>query len=529
MLNNASINIMPQNYNQQNKNLSFCSNTHKSEPLPDYGISILPLQKTPIEIIKANYFLPKHISKLSFAGKFNINQLNKLTTKDVILRMNEQLNIITPQQIQEIIDSFKQEDRPLAAKILQRMAQFGNMESLNKIAEYIKSKNGDIVNYSGICSLNRIMSYLRFNKKAFHGINGQFGLKQFYIIDQITLEELENSKSFINLFKNTPEMTILYPEGWINGINPFSQTDDIRTKVRKILPKVKQIQSEFNLGLNDSISRALNEEVLNKIKILGLKHKFKIIKNESVLDSLPTAENISGQLKPASMTINQLDYIYKRLIAREKQVTLRYLLNCSDIYSPRRLSICLKKMHEKFQRKGMIDKDTYFYVPDSERSYGMIAMMYKLANNIPSSRFICDNKLIPNDAKRLIILDDLAGSGNSLKDRGNILRERYEYKENITFAPVITTFNAIKQLVPKDILRKTICPYKIKENLRDNKFYKSLNEDERFALNEVLGDFGYLDNGLSVVFPYMAPDNNNNFFSVDIAGKFTLNGRGVKY
>ncbi len=34
--------------------------------------------------------------------------------------------------------------------------------------------------------------------------------------------------------------------------------------------------------------------------------------------------------------------------------------------------------------------------------------------------------------------------------------------------------------------------------------------------------------GLSVVFPYMAPDNDIEFFAQNIAPKYTLNGKGVK-
>ncbi len=80
--------------------------------------------------------------------------------------MNEQLNMITPKQIQEIIDSFKEEDRPLVAKLMQRMTQFGNMQSLNKIAAYVKKQDGGFINSNLMC-INNAMNYLANGKNSF--------------------------------------------------------------------------------------------------------------------------------------------------------------------------------------------------------------------------------------------------------------------------------------------------------------------------------------------------------------------------
>ncbi len=103
--------------------------------------------------------------------------------------MNEQLNMITPKQIQEIIDSFKEEDRPLAARLMQRMTQFGNMNSLNTIFSYLTERNGTFSRCDSV-SMNTVMNYLANYKYLFsHPMDGS---NLFCILDKIALENLEN-------------------------------------------------------------------------------------------------------------------------------------------------------------------------------------------------------------------------------------------------------------------------------------------------------------------------------------------------
>ncbi len=104
---------------------------------------------------------------------------------------------------------------------------------------------------------------------------------------------------------------------------------------------------------------------------------------------------------------------------------LGYLIENSDIYSPRRLSICLKKMHEKFQRKGMVDEHTYFYIPHIGSSHVMISMMYKLANNIPNNKLFIYWKNIPREANRIVVLDDLVGTGRQMQSTISTLYSQF--------------------------------------------------------------------------------------------------------
>lgn len=524
MLINAANKNLPQIYNQQNKNLSFCSKTQSSEPLPGYGI---PAQNLPAEIIKANYFPLHNISKLSFAGKVNLTPIKQLAPIDVVSKMKEQLNIISPEQIQNIINSFNEDDREIAARLLQRMTQFGNMRSINKIANFLSHSETSLY-LTGKNDFTQILNYLATKNNAVKHYSEIFSNEsgnRSFILDKVSLEELETNSKFLSKITNTENLQIIYPEGWINGINPFTQTEDIRGKVRKFLPRVKQIQSKYNLGLNDSISRALNEEIIERMKKLGLHNNFNILQDTKLTEKTLTAEQISKQLCPTCITEKQLIKVLDGKPKYLKNILLDYLMQYSDIYSPRRLSICMKKMHEKFIKKGMINDNTYFFVPDVKSSQGIISMMYKLANNIPNKKFIYSTHNIPNNAKRLIILDDISGSGSTLDD--NFCNTRGAFLGNITIAPILSTYKAAERIIRKKY-NLLFCPYRMKSSIEESDFFKSLKPLHQRALIKNLGYLGYGQTGLCTTFPYMAPDNNSEFFAKNIAKKFTLNGKGVR-
>jgi len=510
------------------QNNSFCKNSKSADFLEQNSQRVLNLQSFSAEHARANFYPIKNIS----FGNVLKPVIQEITPKDVVKRLNEQLNIITPEKIQRILNSFDESTRPLAARILQRLTQFGNMESLNEIAKHVYSNKGSFYKHN-LIDTSTTMSYLNESKKAFldlklrlfNTVSNIQEDKKYYILDKVALEELEKNKAHLEEIKNNTDIKLIYPEGWINGINPFNQTENIREKIQKLIPKVKKLQTEQGLKSDKAISVALNEEITGRIKELGLEDKFEIIRNPKVRNVRSTAEQISKQLSPASMKEEDLEQVINKLPSYSRQIMLDYLMQNADVYSPRRLSICLKKMHDKFQKKGMLGDGTYYYVPAPKKSYGVIAMMYKLANNISNDRFVYDVRKIPPKAKRIIILDDIAGSGDQLNSHKNTLRDHFF--RNITIAPVLST-NTAAQRFSKNPNNTTFCPYRLKNELVDSAYFKSLKGYEQNILLEEMEGMGFSYNGLSVVFPYMSPDNNNLFFARNIAPKFTLNGKGVE-
>lgn len=60
--------------------------------------------------------------------------------------------------------------------------------------------------------------------------------------------------------------------------------------------------------------------------------------------------------------------------------------------------------------------------------------------------------------------------------------------------------------------------------LRETAYYTSLTTAEQTHLEKyLLMNLGFDQNGLSTVFPYMAPDNNNRFFGGELAREYVLN------
>lgn len=506
-------NITPINYK---KPAGFGRNT-KSPAVP-----VQNLQSPSSEYIRANFHPAANINKISFG--ISIPREN-ITPKDVITKFNEQLSIITPEKIQKIIDSFDEPLRPLAAKIMQRMTQFGNMESLNKIAKYVKKKGGCFYKHD-LTDLSTVMRYLNDNKKAFNEVCGHVeGNSRFFILDQIGLEEIETNKIKLELVKNAPDVKIVYPEGWINGINPFNQAVNIKGKVQTVLDKILKLQSERGLKPDKALELVLNEDITERITKLGLRKKFTILRIKDLINVPHTAEQISKQLAPAAMSEKELTKAINDLPEESRQLMLEYLLHNTDIYSPRRLSISLQKMHKHFERKGMTGEDVYYFVPNSLKSYGIISMMYKTANNIPLSKILLDT-VPPANTKRLILLDDFAGSGKSLYDQINHLKNFLKYKGNITLAPVISTDFAMTHSL--DAWNNiTFCPYKIKKKLKEGDYFKMLSPEDKEKLIIAMKRLGFNENGFSIVFPYTSPDNNNLFFATNIAPRFTLNGSGA--
>lgn len=111
------------------------------------------------------------------------------------------------------------------------------------------------------------------------------------------------------------------------------------------------------------------------------------------------------------------------------------------------------------------------------------------------------------------------------------------------FAPYLQQDNNLSFL-PAEIIPLFLESDYIKElPIMDRRAFKEVlqvNEDlERFdpsgdkvdkwnSPNDPLGYYGFRGNATSIVFPYMAPNNNNAFFSSYIAPLLTLNGAGVK-
>lgn len=69
----------------------------------------------------------------------------------------------------------------------------------------------------------------------------------------------------------------------------------------------------------------------------------------------------------------------------------------------------------------------------------------------------------------------------------------------------------------------TYDPGRVVSAIRDSPLFQGLTELQQGRLLELLGDLGWGFRGLSVTFPYMSPDNNNQLFADQVATEFIVN------
>ncbi|MBY0405297.1 MAG: hypothetical protein K2X66_15465, partial [Cyanobacteria bacterium] len=139
----------------------------------------------------------------------------------------------------------------------------------------------------------------------------------------------------------------------------------------------------------------------------------------------------------------------------------------------------------------------------------------------------------PSKVKSLVVvLDDLAGSGDSLGTYFNLdLRELTDAGHQVYMAPIISTekawqthFSLLTQLHPG----LTYAPHQTVKPLHESEGYKSLSVLDQIRIDSVIQGRGYTQSNTSVVFPWMGSDTNNAFWRFFMVEPHTLNGNGNK-
>lgn len=512
------------------------------------------------------------LDTLNFSRPDIIRSPEALSPKDVIKIMDDQLNLITAAQIEEtILASVDKTDRELALKVLQYMCQFANMDGLNKIVAEIQKleKPSDHLFVQGDSSLASNIAYLN-GKGNFKDLNMDNVTNYQHIpncstsscfvgsllLDEDLLNRLKNDAALLNCIKNSSNFTtLIYPESWINGVNPFNQAslDEIKNKVVDVVNRAKKLQKESAYNVDKAIINALNAPILEEISKLGLQNKFKIISSHSSIEN-PNAKDIEDLLVPNRITEEDLKRILQEKIPElYRQVVLEILARESKLYTPRTLSILAKQQYQKIidiANKNNVNNDNiYYYIPEERKSFGMATMIYQLTNKISPEKIVTNLNNItqtPNTKCLLVVLDDFAGSGDTLYDIYKSFEFKLEHKcytstLDCIMAPLVSTDKAIKwfneEINKENLSHKSndrpktklhYCPGSEIKLLENSDWYKLLPKSDQLLIDKILFSKGHRDNSLCLAFPYMAPDNNNYLFAGLFAPFFTLNRKGVK-
>lgn len=488
--------------------------------------------------------LPEEIARIQKGIMGRIRNASQLTTADIKKVIDFQLKNTSPKEVQEFINSLPKAEQAMASRLLNKMTQFGNMNSIDEIAGKIPSFSSDaVVFYDDMPSLSNTMQYLTESKNAIKKGGLNFSKNRgVCLLDEITLKRLETDDGFLKLIKNNDKIKLATPEGWIQGFNPFNQTKDLNSTASKLLDEVKTIMRN-NPGLTEekAITEALNRPVLKRLEKLGIGKNVEIIKNPRSINHgtfTPSSEQIAEQLNHSGMNEKQLNEIINQFHDDYHPYIKELLAQGINVNSPKALSLKMQKMHQQIlNANGGKSEGIYYLVPQSGKSYSTVTMQYQIANDIPTSKILSYSDLskIPSDAKKIVILDDVAGSGSSLNGAygvlSNSLSNTSHNINDIIIAPVITSTDAMKLFSQESSSKGISLKYlsgEIVPSIKETAYYKSLSELDKTMLKKVIAYDGYGENCYNVSFPYMAPDNNNAFFSTFIAEYFTLNGGGVK-
>ncbi len=490
------------------------------------------------------------------------------TPQTVIEKIRKQQALIAATDIEDIIVSnFPVEDHRLASLLLDEMTRFASMKSLNglqgRLVYETQQKNLDIY-YQREGSLGSTLNYLA-KKHAnlpehpakVQALPSPFQnnvLKQksldrvtqgAILLDAATLDQLAQSPALRDhILKH--KLQLLYPRGWNEGVNPFNQVsvEGIAVKLAKLVNIAKQLQQEQGLSQERSVKEAVSQPTRSLLASWGLEKQLRVLVPGFPSDTLinptlshpnrfPSSDEIAEQLAPASMSREDLDSALKKFQEPAyRKGALAVLAQQAEIFSPLRLSLTAQALHLKildYARAHRVPADrVFYYIPTNAKSYGLVSANHLMVNEVPYAQLIDDPAAIENQAESiLVVLDDVAGSGFSLRKAHQFIRSK-KFSGKIIIAPLISTTSARTVLERQGDRNMKYLSAAIVPSFRKHPSFQALSPALQQVLCRVVGSLGFNDNGLSLAFPYMTPDNNNAFFANQIGPYFTLNSAGCK-
>lgn len=422
-------------------------------------------------------------------------------------------------------------------KAMQLLTQFSNMNDLKVISKAINQSNIEYLgnekaelcfnamdkgfsprNAAHIASetgVHRSLTYLLDQKKLApfkYGDGGKFGI----ILDDEKIKDLEkvkqNQPEEFEAFTKDKDIKFFYISGWDSGISIFDRTKNLKQETKTLLNTAK----ENNIPLEE----ALDLPYMDRIKELGIKPT--VIRNENE----PNEITIYNQMRPEQMRTKNTLYnlIEANTLGRfygssdtkkavSNHISAKYLEDTLSVYTFEKMSQDLKKLNTKIDKYAKDkNKEPIYVIPRRDvKSSDFINYSYKKINGIEPSKFIYMDQVSNYfkrrsdnvDNKFIVIIDDCALSGNSMRDILSFNNDLMGVKNNvpILFANLKCSDEALNNFEnvsnhPVDIMYVD----KIKSHYIDN--------DE---MEDIIGEPQYRENAYSLVFPYMAPDNNSEF------------------
>lgn len=469
-----------------------------------------------------------------------LSQIEELTPKKVAEKLNSQLAYFRESDIEKIVNCVNPENRELGMLSLAYMSQWGSFESLNALTSNLAKENKTLYSEYKTCLSNSI-GYLKdkgsFRSLKFENIHNYVEIKDkgLILIDEFVLNRLVKDKKLVDFLKQHPDIQLCYPDGWIDGINPFNQAsiDEVGKIVNNITNKAKIFLAKDKCLTNkEAISKAINESVVSRLNELGLKDRLKIINGQQLEKNNISLKSIAEHFKNREISADYLQGTLETAVPEEYRHLMLDAINSeAKIFDSRKMSLAMQEQYKKIldlaKQKNVSPEDLSYFVYSPQKSYGIIALQFQATNKIPVNRFIDDKNNIQAAKKIIIALDDYAGSGKSFI---NVALETDN--KDIILSPMVATKKAVETFKAFTNRRENqvkFMPLAVFDNFKDSAFYNSQMGEKRSLLDNIFRGKDDVYNNSSIILPYMAPDNNNSFFNEFIAPEYLLNGHGAKF
>ncbi|HRC58247.1 MAG TPA: hypothetical protein PKU97_20125 [Kofleriaceae bacterium] len=458
--------------------------------------------------------------------------------------MNSQLRAIGPRQVQDLLDTFPPSQRAHARLALARSSEFANMEAWNALILAMRPllDAGGRLYLPGSGSLADNLAYTA-QKGAYASLPG--GAARLpttetvtpgavVVLDAVVLHKLQREPAFAQTLRDS-RCVLLEARGMTSGINLFNSASPevIARRTTAIMERARALAAERKTSFEEGVDLALEQESRAALQAHApeLAQQLRVVDaaTHPALSNADLARQLNGD---AGMTAQELEGVLEPFPPEHRALARELLAQQAEIYSPRRLAAELEQQHTTLMAQapgmGVPPERVYFYIPQTGKSYGMLAMAHREATGTPVERYIngpAELKARNLDKDNLLIVfDDVAGSGQSLEDSLIDIRDS-GYLGKAILSPIIST-KAASNLFTNTLAghpETTFTPGRTAHGLAESFFAKGLTHDNKRDLGKVLHDGGYAQNALSVAFPYMAPDNNNAFFGDLIAEFFITN------
>jgi len=549
-------------------------------------------------------------------GASLVRSSGELTAADVKATIKNDLRPMNMKDLHAIFSALSPDTDPkLARQVLQYMAQWSTADSIVGMCESLSSLHkgrkaplqGKKIATNGGAALGDILRYLVGHSEKPKPLN-QYGnlfdqqksdfkglpANRSIVVDQHVLHLLEQDKElFEKLAKGSYYLVV--PRGWEAGANLFSLHDPdlIGQKLQTICNQVKA-NEQSGMSRNDAIQYTLELPVRQKLIALFKKHcgeSFKQRKDSGQLTDEGMLEQLmgkklfffnSGRFKPLSapsevellklfkrdprLKKKHIEALMKKLPPDQQQPFLELLGQGLQAFSPRRMSIELRKLHQNIlaqaEEKGIPTDQIYFYIPEDPRSkvslksHTLVTNQYCVVNNIPPRQVITNYEQLPSEGNRmLVVLDDFSGSGHSLAAVATRIQEAEALKENgsqlhVVIAPNVASNKTMSLLqeggpfnMPRLAGKKwqsvkeeyrpqptiTITPGSISPNLRTTHYYQFLPPEQKRHFDDLMGRNGYADCSTFTGFWWMSPTNNiRSTVAKDVLETLLLNKLGYR-